>query len=276
VRIEVRVKVRGISILTRKAIVTRRFGAEAWARFYRDVAGAHPCFRSFVTAESLVPLPAYLAFHEELIRRFFKDDEASNIELGRESGRWALTEGPFRMFTRERDLAGFVATLPEFHNLYFEGAESWSEAALSRDSVEFKVFGLPQWHPYLEHFIVGYVAETLELFCANPIRATRLRGGGGRDYHYLFHGAQTEGSVERSAGPHRTLRVIEGGRYLSDREIEVLVLVAEGKTNEEIGIVLGMSKKTAQHQVTRTCRKIGVKGRVGAAVWLTERGLVGT
>jgi DNA-binding CsgD family transcriptional regulator len=55
----------------------------------------------------------------------------------------------------------------------------------------------------------------------------------------------------------------------------VLLLVAEGKTNEEIGLLLGISGKTAQHHVARIYRKIGVSSRVGATMWLAERGLVG-
>ena len=55
----------------------------------------------------------------------------------------------------------------------------------------------------------------------------------------------------------------------------MLLLVAEGKTNPEIGDLLGISAKTVQHHVARAYRKIGVTGRVGAAVWLAQRGLVG-
>jgi DNA-binding CsgD family transcriptional regulator len=54
------------------------------------------------------------------------------------------------------------------------------------------------------------------------------------------------------------------------------MLVADGKTNDEIGIVLGISGKTAQHTVARAYRKIGVSSRVGATVWLAQRGLLGT
>jgi DNA-binding CsgD family transcriptional regulator len=64
-------------------------------------------------------------------------------------------------------------------------------------------------------------------------------------------------------------------RRLSDREMEVLLLVAHGKTNEEIGMVLGISGKTVQHHLARIYRKIDVTSRVTAALWLAERGLVG-
>jgi len=274
---EARVKICGISILTRKALVTRRFGADAWAGFYRDVALSEPCFRSFVTPDTFIPLPAYLAFHDQLMHRFFRNDAGSHLKLGRESSRWALTEGPFKPFLQKRDLGGFVDTLPQFHGLYFDETSTRSEAVLTGSSVEFKVVDLPQWHPYFEHLVIGYIAEVLEMFCANPIRTVRLRGGAGRDYHYLFHGAPAEEATpkQRSALEVRELAATEAMRRLSNREVEVLTLVAHGNTNDEIGDKLGISGKTVQHHVAKVYRKIGVSGRVGAAVWLAERGLVG-
>src|SRR5258708_26072069 len=47
----------------------------------------------------------------------------------------------------------------------------------------------------------------------------------------------------RSTGPRRT------PQGLSQREVEVLVWVARGKTNPEVGILLGISAKTVQHHV---------------------------
>ena len=40
-------------------------------------------------------------------------------------------------------------------------------------------------------------------------------------------------------------------------------------------MLLGISGKTVQHHVARIYRKIDVTGRVGAALWLARRGLVG-
>lgn len=267
-------KVRGISILTRKIIVTRKFGAEAWRHLYRDVASGHPCFRSLITAESLVPLSSHLALHDEMVRRLYKDDEVSNFELGRESARWALIDGPFKTFMEQRDLPGFVASFPKLWPMYYTDTDSHSEAQIKNDSVEFKVFDLPQWHPYFEHLVMGYMAEVLEMFCANPIGVTQLRGGGGRSYHYLLHsaveGKRADAESRAEQRPERP-----GTRYLSNREVDVLMLVADGKTNGEIGMVLGISRKTAQHHVARAYRKIGVSSRVSAVMWLAEQGLLG-
>lgn len=274
---EAPVNVCGISVLTRKRIVVRRFGTDAWSRFYSDVATAHRCFRSFISADSLVPLTSYLAFHDELMRRFFDEGPDSHFELGRESSRWALTEGPLNAFVARRDLTGFVDSLPRLHKLYFDGTSTRSEAWSTGSSVDFKVFDLPHWHPYFEHFIVGYIAEGLELFCANPIRTVRLRGGSGTDYHYLFHGSPASASATRElrVPVARRAAMLDGTACpLSSRELEVLRLVANGKTNEEIGRVLDISKKTAQHHLARSYRKLRVTGRVGATVWLAERGML--
>src|SRR5262249_37803377 len=46
-------------------------------------------------------------------------------------------------------------------------------------------------------------------------------------------------------------------RGLSDRETEVLAWVARGKTNPEIGILLGISAKTVQHHVGHIYEKVG-------------------
>lgn len=250
------------------------FGSDAWKHFFRDVATAEPSFRALVTAETAVPLPAFLAFQDELMRRFFQPDEDGYVKLGRESSRWALSEGPLKALVQGKDLPSMVAALPALHGRYLQGTTTRSEARLTDASVEFKVFDLPRWHPYFEHFIVGYVAEVLEMFCASPIQPVRVRGGTGKDYHYLFQctPAFEEGTLPATTGRKRV--TLETSRPLSDREFEVLRLVARGRTNEQIGFELGISKKTAQHHVAHACQKIRVSGRVGAALWLAERGLV--
>jgi DNA-binding CsgD family transcriptional regulator len=270
-------KIRGIAVLTRKMVVTRQFGAEAWARFYDDIGRAHRCYRAFITPDSLVPLPAFLAFHDELMRRFFRNDEVSHFELGRQASRWALNEGPFKTFKEKRDLAGLVASLPMFHRIYYEDTAARAEAALVEDGVEFKGLDLPEWHPYFEHLVIGYIAEVLEMFCANPIRAVRLRGGGGHDYAYLLRGSPAPPGerADELMDPFGKAPAVGLASRLSDREMDVLLLIAHGKTNDEIGAALGISGKTAQHTVARAYRKIGVSGRVGAAMWLAERGVVG-
>jgi DNA-binding CsgD family transcriptional regulator len=267
------VNVCGLSILARKSLVVREFGRDAWSQFFREMMRQHPSLRPFITAESRIPLTAFLSFHDELMRRFFKQDDASYLQLGREASRWAVRDGPLASLLGGNDFAAVVAALPKFHATYFKEAATWSEARLTNDGVEFKVHELPDWHPYFEHFIVGYIAEILESYCANPVQALRLEGGAGREYHYLLHGAPPatgDALVPGSVGG----KAAAEPPPLSNREFEVLTLVALGRTNEEIGATLGISKKTAQHHVAHAYRKLRVSNRVSATLWLMERGLL--
>jgi DNA-binding CsgD family transcriptional regulator len=52
---------------------------------------------------------------------------------------------------------------------------------------------------------------------------------------------------------------------LTEREAEVLGLLAEGRTNRQIGDALFISEKTASVHVTNLLRKLGVGSRVEAA-----------
>lgn len=53
---------------------------------------------------------------------------------------------------------------------------------------------------------------------------------------------------------------------MTPRELEVLHLVVEGKTNAEIGLNLGISEKTVEKHLDAIFRKMGVVSRVEAAV----------
>lgn len=61
---------------------------------------------------------------------------------------------------------------------------------------------------------------------------------------------------------------------LTDREREVWLLLAEGKSNAEMGRDLFLSDATVKSHVTRLLGKLGVRSRVGAVVLAYESGLV--
>ncbi len=62
---------------------------------------------------------------------------------------------------------------------------------------------------------------------------------------------------------------------LTEREMEVLRLVARGETNVSIAQELGISEKTVEKHLTAIFTKLGVASRVDAAVWAVQAGLVG-
>ena len=53
---------------------------------------------------------------------------------------------------------------------------------------------------------------------------------------------------------------------VTEREREVLVLVAAGKTNGEIATVLAISARTVQKHLEHIFQKLGVETRTAAAV----------
>jgi HD-GYP domain-containing protein (c-di-GMP phosphodiesterase class II) len=61
---------------------------------------------------------------------------------------------------------------------------------------------------------------------------------------------------------------------LTEREIEVLRLVAREQTNPLIARVLGISPKTVERHVTHIYQKAGVSSRAGAAIYALENGLM--
>jgi DNA-binding NarL/FixJ family response regulator len=61
---------------------------------------------------------------------------------------------------------------------------------------------------------------------------------------------------------------------LSEREVEVLRLVAVGKSNQEAALLLDISPKTVKNHVANVYAKIGVYSRAGAALFAAENGLL--
>jgi DNA-binding NarL/FixJ family response regulator len=61
---------------------------------------------------------------------------------------------------------------------------------------------------------------------------------------------------------------------LSEREIEVLRLVAEGCSNPQIAQRLYISRRTAEHHVQHVYAKIGVSSRAAAALFALEHDLL--
>jgi two-component system, NarL family, response regulator DegU len=63
-------------------------------------------------------------------------------------------------------------------------------------------------------------------------------------------------------------------RQLSDREIEVLQFVAEGKSNKEIADILFISEKTVKAHLRTIFRKLEVNDRAQAVAYAMRKGLV--
>ena len=66
---------------------------------------------------------------------------------------------------------------------------------------------------------------------------------------------------------------IERPAALTDREAQVIALLARGLQTKQIAGVLGVSVKTADRHIEHAYRKIGVSTRAAAALFAMEHGL---
>jgi HD-GYP domain-containing protein (c-di-GMP phosphodiesterase class II) len=86
---------------------------------------------------------------------------------------------------------------------------------------------------------------------------------------------RTVDAVLEAAGA-APLRVRQGyPAGLTEREVEVVRLLAQGRTNKEIAEALVITKKTAGHHVEHIYAKAGVSTRVGAALFAMQHDLAG-
>src|SRR3954463_12845001 len=77
------------------------------------------------------------------------------------------------------------------------------------------------------------------------------------------------------AAGHRASKRASWSAGLTGREIEVLRLVAQGRSNREIAAELFIAEKTARNHVERVYAKLGVNNRTQASLAAIDRGLVG-
>ncbi|GAA5126759.1 response regulator transcription factor [Pseudonocardia adelaidensis] len=102
----------------------------------------------------------------------------------------------------------------------------------------------------------------------------------------LLHGIRTVASGAALLAPEVTRQLV--GRYaarirpaegapedaLTPRELEVLRLIADGRSNSEIAATLVISQETVKTYVLRILTKLDLRDRVQAVVYAYRRGLV--
>lgn len=106
----------------------------------------------------------------------------------------------------------------------------------------------------------GYVLKQLDT--TDLVRAVRLIGNGDAILDPAITGKVLAG-VRRAKQEAQSTAF----RDLSEREVEVLALVAEGKTNAEIAGALMLSEKTVRNHVSTILSKLGLTNRIEAATY---------
>jgi DNA-binding NarL/FixJ family response regulator len=84
---------------------------------------------------------------------------------------------------------------------------------------------------------------------------------------------QLDPAIARRLMASLSRRPQDPAQELTDREREILKLVAAGKPNKEIAAELVISERTARTHVSNILRKLGLASRTQAALWAVREGL---
>ncbi|MDR7418331.1 MAG: response regulator transcription factor [Armatimonadota bacterium] len=108
---------------------------------------------------------------------------------------------------------------------------------------------------------IGYLLKNTE--ADDLVRAIRDAAAG-----------QVHLSPEAAARLMREVRAPDTPETLTERETEVLRLIAEGEPNKEIAQRLAIGEKTVKTHVSSVLAKLGVQSRTQAALYAVKMGMV--
>lgn len=160
-------------------------------------------------------------------------------------------EAARRILQRLPDMKIVMLTVESDKGYVFEALQNGARGYLLKDTPARKL------HDRLRSVIQGEMALAESVTAPVVNEFARLRS---------VAGATPSGEVRES-------RLHGSARRLSERERTMLRLVAQGKTNEEIGAELYLSVGTVKKQLSSIMLNLGVENRVQLAVYAVKAGL---
>jgi DNA-binding CsgD family transcriptional regulator/tetratricopeptide (TPR) repeat protein len=131
-------------------------------------------------------------------------------------------------------------------------------------------FVAPPYARWLAGDLAGAAAEWDALAC--PYEAALARAEGGDADALVKMGARPAARRLGRRGPRRRTEANPAG--LTDRELQVLAMLADGMRNSEIAERLVLSVRTVDHHVSEVLRKLGVPTRARASAEAVRLGVV--
>lgn len=174
---------------------------------------------------------------------------------------------------------------------------SWVARCLQAADAERALALAHRYNPHVAIVDLLIGSESGLALCASlrreaPGMRTLLTSGVGEVSRARAMAAGASGFVAKEAGARelvRAVRAVHGGRTwfpngpahaslpadLSQRELDVVQLIASGATNRQIGARLHLSPDTVKQHASSVYRKLDVRNRAGAAHRAQQMGLVG-
>ena len=87
----------------------------------------------------------------------------------------------------------------------------------------------------------------------------------------MRRGVVGEAAQDEAGGAGRDAR---GSSGLTDRELEIVRLVASGQKNREVSAALAISERTVKAHLQNVFQKLGVRDRVALVMYALQRGLM--
>lgn len=88
--------------------------------------------------------------------------------------------------------------------------------------------------------------------------------------HTLLGPTVTPKVLSHLTAPKQANKKVDYESLLTQREIEVLKLLGQGKSNREIAKTLHITEGTVKNHVTRILNQVGVRDRTQAALWAQQ------
>lgn len=168
-------EVKGVAFLARQAMAEETFGAEAWRRFLADFTRREPVFLQPVLPATRLPVPAFLALNDALVRTFYGGDAMRGYwEFGEASGRYALARGQLRGMFEPGELRRFLQLTPFIWKGYFTEGEL--QVLPGPAATELRIVGVPHHHVYFEYSVMGFAKGGLEALGAKALQVEPVQG----------------------------------------------------------------------------------------------------
>jgi DNA-binding NarL/FixJ family response regulator len=123
-----------------------------------------------------------------------------------------------------------------------------------------------------EEYVIGALEAGADGYLLKQCHPTELQAGVLQVYagERVLHDSVIRTLIARTVSRHAT----PSRETLSERELEVLQLLADGSTSKEIAVVLGLKPKTVENHRARILDKLGVVNAASAVRAALAQGLV--
>lgn len=213
------------------------------------------------------PIRILLADDHAVVRQGTREllEQQDDLEVvaeacdGREAVQLALQENP--------DVVVMDFSMPELN-----GIEATRQIKAVAPNIAVLVLTAYDSEQYIFAFLAAGAAGYLlkDVSVEQLIHAIRAVYAG----ESMLHPAVARKVISHFAQPEQKTRPPDGAEQITERELAVLKLAAQGHSNRDIAQQLGISVRTAQTHLSNVFNKMGVGSRTEAVMYALRQGLI--